>query len=115
KTLETAAATASIHSKNPCGFPRPHKQTRSRGRRQIQSDCDSMAVVHASPASLLPETAGAARRRQLSARPRQISDQASIRAADLDPKSRSEEHTSELQSPYDLVCRLLLEKKKKTN
>src|SRR6266705_762044 len=24
--------------------------------------------------------------------------------------SRSEEHTSELQSPYDLVCRLLLEK-----
>src|SRR5207248_10792225 len=28
-------------------------------------------------------------------------------------ESRSEEHTSELQSPYDLVCRLLLEKKKK--
>src|SRR5207248_11659267 len=27
---------------------------------------------------------------------------------------RSEEHTSELQSPYDLVCRLLVEKKKKT-
>src|SRR5207248_8597861 len=26
---------------------------------------------------------------------------------------RSEEHTSELQSPYDLVCRLLLEKKNK--
>src|SRR5438094_1985887 len=28
-------------------------------------------------------------------------------------RMRSEEHTSELQSPYDLVCRLLLEKKKK--
>src|SRR5690348_18202232 len=27
--------------------------------------------------------------------------------------SRSEEHTSELQSPVHLVCRLLLEKKKK--
>src|SRR5207248_10901807 len=27
-------------------------------------------------------------------------------------EQRSEEHTSELQSPYDLVCRLLLEKKK---
>src|SRR5437867_8413860 len=26
--------------------------------------------------------------------------------------TRPEEHTSELQSPYDLVCRLLLEKKK---
>src|SRR5256885_12453255 len=42
----------------------------------------------------------------------------------LDPKSgefkldrgdeRSEEHTSELQSPCNLVCRLLLEKKKMT-
>src|SRR5690348_18012102 len=28
--------------------------------------------------------------------------------------SRSEEHTSELQSPVHLVCRLLLEKKKNT-
>src|SRR2546426_9074284 len=28
---------------------------------------------------------------------------------------RSEEHTSELQSPCNLVCRLLLEKKKKTD
>src|SRR5438067_6361680 len=33
-----------------------------------------------------------------------------VRAA---PSSRSEEHTSELQSRFDLVCRLLLEKKKK--
>src|SRR5256885_9037521 len=30
------------------------------------------------------------------------------------PQHRSEEHTSELQSPCNLVCRLLLEKKKKT-
>src|SRR5690348_17737799 len=29
--------------------------------------------------------------------------------------ARSEEHTSELQSPVHLVCRLLLEKKKKKN
>src|SRR5207244_11527412 len=29
-----------------------------------------------------------------------------------EPESRSEEHTSELQSPDHLVCRLLLEKKK---
>src|SRR5207248_9410495 len=35
---------------------------------------------------------------------------------DLNPERslRSEEHTSELQSPYDIVCRLLLEKKKRT-
>src|SRR5207249_5701892 len=30
----------------------------------------------------------------------------------LDARTRSEEHTSELQSRFDLVCRLLLEKKK---
>src|SRR2546430_12971325 len=30
-----------------------------------------------------------------------------------DPSDRSEEHTSELQSQSNLVCRLLLEKKKK--
>src|SRR5256885_12589289 len=34
------------------------------------------------------------------------------RALDADPEGRSEEHTSELQSPCNLVCRLLLEKKK---
>src|SRR5207248_11567835 len=32
-------------------------------------------------------------------------------ADDAFTPDRSEEHTSELQSPYDLVCRLLLEKK----
>src|SRR5256885_10540625 len=30
----------------------------------------------------------------------------------VDQEGRSEEHTSELQSPCNLVCRLLLEKKK---
>src|SRR5437773_7683882 len=34
-------------------------------------------------------------------------------AATTDSMGRSEEHTSELQSHHDLVCRLLLEKKKK--
>src|SRR5687768_18532919 len=32
-----------------------------------------------------------------------------------EPSRRSEEHTSELQSRLHLVCRLLLEKKKKNN
>src|SRR5256885_3865668 len=36
---------------------------------------------------------------------------AGVRAKSID---RSEEHTSELQSPCNLVCRLLLEKKKET-
>src|SRR5207249_11480969 len=34
------------------------------------------------------------------------------RAHALEQRVRSEEHTSELQSRFDLVCRLLLEKKK---
>src|SRR5437868_10082321 len=36
-----------------------------------------------------------------------------VPAARAIPPTRSEEHTSELQSRFDLVCRLLLEKKKK--
>src|SRR5207248_11542028 len=48
-------------------------------------------------------------------KPRNV--EANIAASDQGPlpaalHKRSEEHTSELQSPYDLVCRLLLEKKK---
>src|SRR2546426_6353417 len=42
-------------------------------------------------------------------RPLYVSLHAYVRA------KRSEEHTSELQSPCNLVCRLLLEKKKKKN
>ena len=37
-----------------------------------------------------------------------------MKLAPAPAESRSEEHTSELQSPMYLVCRLLLEKKKKT-
>src|SRR2546422_7652015 len=40
-------------------------------------------------------------------------DDAEPRAVVLVPLDRSEEHTSELQSRLHLVCRLLLEKKKK--
>src|SRR2546427_3822487 len=37
-----------------------------------------------------------------------------VQTAAADDSERSEEHTSELQSQSNLVCRLLLEKKKKT-
>src|SRR2546421_7923877 len=42
-----------------------------------------------------------------------MTSKAIVKAIRLTPCSRSEEHTSELQSRSDLVCRLLLEKKKK--
>src|SRR6266540_6120426 len=41
-----------------------------------------------------------------------LSDTFTTNGAELN-RLRSEEHTSELQSHHDLVCRLLLEKKKK--
>src|SRR5207248_8371628 len=48
-----------------------------------------------------------------STRRRTVGCDRSLRAVARATSRRSEEHTSELQSPYDLVCRLLLEKKKK--
>src|SRR5258708_39921465 len=47
------------------------------------------------------------------ARTQQARSAAHREAASQDAGGRSEEHTSELQSPDHLVCRLLLEKKKK--
>src|SRR6266480_929121 len=43
----------------------------------------------------------------------QSSSSAAIEERAISPRLRSEEHTSELQSHVNLVCRLLLEKKKK--
>src|SRR5207248_4076215 len=57
----------------------------------------------------LPSSPGAIARRRVCGR-----HEPPTRAPRFAWVARSEEHTSELQSPYDLVCRLLLEKKKKT-
>src|SRR5256885_8691174 len=46
-------------------------------------------------------------------RPRTGSRNSPSRIEERKNNGRSEEHTSELQSPCNLVCRLLLEKKKK--
>src|SRR5256885_8567341 len=43
-----------------------------------------------------------------------ITDAVNLAQRGLYHELRSEEHTSELQSPCNLVCRLLLEKKKRT-
>src|SRR6266540_6701314 len=52
------------------------------------------------------------RARRGAAEPGELPHRASVHGR-LDRAARSEEHTSELQSHHDLVCRLLLEKKKK--
>src|SRR5437868_11965439 len=51
-------------------------------------------------------------RRRLCRQGARLSNAAARHAAGIG-RCRSEEHTSELQSRFDLVCRLLLEKKKK--
>src|SRR2546426_9027606 len=56
-----------------------------------------------------PRPGGATRTRRAGVRHRGAARGVSRAGA---ARSRSEEHTSELQSPCNLVCRLLLEKKK---
>src|SRR5256885_8393494 len=69
--------------------------------------------VNLLPLGKRPHLANPARRRAspASRRKRPLRLMAASVAAAC-PTSRSEEHTSELQSPCNLVCRLLLEKKK---
>src|SRR5689334_23455522 len=67
------------------------------------------ASIPARPSSATRSSSGAARRTTRATRYPSRPN----RAATEQPRSkRSEEHTSELQSQFHLVCRLLLEKKK---
>src|SRR5690348_17581275 len=85
---------------------RPYALTQGRTRHTGES-FDLVATVMATqtaitdPGSLAPEHISVL---QLARAPTTVADIAS--------DVRSEEHTSELQSPVHLVCRLLLEKKK---
>src|SRR5436190_13960761 len=69
------------------------------------------AQRHADPAAV---GAGASRELEPGRLEARVDIELTARARDLvDRVVRSEEHTSELQSHSDLVCRLLLEKKKR--
>src|SRR5688572_32383391 len=76
-----------------------------RSRREVMSDELRSILRKGDPAAgdsgLTPEEVQGMRRTVLSAVP------------EFRRRGRSEEHTSELQSQSNLVCRLLLEKKKK--
>src|SRR2546428_12398927 len=63
--------------------------------------------------TLFRSRAARARRPRRAAAPRRPRRSPAGRGPETASPSRSEEHTSELQSRSDLVCRLLLEKKKK--
>src|SRR5574337_1777594 len=77
------------------------------------SACIAAKVGMMESGSAAAETAVARQSRRKAHTTRTASTAPSIKR-DTEPwKFRSEEHTSELQSPLNLVCRLLLEKKKK--
>src|SRR2546428_7958382 len=81
-------------------------------RGDIPSDIVQKSVQPAGPASHMPAAAQAS-----VSRPKEMEHPASeafdraVQMLALLQRDRSEEHTSELQSRSDLVCRLLLEKK----
>src|SRR5438874_5182220 len=73
----------------------------------FRSETEAGRAPASSKNQSLPRTT---RRSRNARRPRRLN----VRRGSAPPsKNRSEEHTSELQSRRDLVCRLLLEKKKK--
>src|SRR5260221_12560310 len=77
---------------------------------------DALPISLATASRGAPSYQGRCRRRNRDASRRPL-DRGSPRALcgpDRGDPGRSEEHTSELQSHSDLVCRLLLEKKKNT-
>src|SRR5204863_9454834 len=77
--------TLSLHDALPIFSPRPFRSRRAPGDPQIPCGQPSRG-----PRTVFRRDASVLRK----------------------PRNRSEEHTSELQSRRDLVCRLLLEKKK---
>src|SRR5690348_17967054 len=98
--------------------PRAHltgdvEQDRERGRTPGRVGCGALPAFV--PDALVP--AGRCHPARVAVEPLEaIEAEADQRRALLglaDVELRSEEHTSELQSPVHLVCRLLLEKKKK--
>src|SRR5215467_9309404 len=93
------------------GQQRRHVHLTHWGAAEIESDGRRLTSVRPwredpDPSRILENLAAAHRH------PARVS-QPYIRRGWLDHGPRSEEHTSELQSPCNLVCRLLLEKKKK--
>src|SRR5690349_6958814 len=80
-----------------------HQKRRERQREQLSASHGSAAPVRGSCRVVRDEHADP------SVLPRRDEQLAVLTTADVE---RSEEHTSELQSRRDLVCRLLLEKKK---
>src|SRR6266487_4800746 len=82
------------------GGPANRRRARSSEYRRLASTVEFVPSVMESPSATTAPVSGAVSTSTPSSRYHEL---------------RSEEHTSELQSPVHLVCRLLLEKKKNTS
>src|SRR5690625_1085677 len=80
-------------------LPPAETATTSTQKTTQDSDSDKPEVIHSRSVSLFSQRLGVS---------------AKLDLVEIRSNERSEEHTSELQSRGHLVCRLLLEKKKKT-
>src|SRR2546426_1336755 len=85
-------------------------RSRDDGRACGEADAALLEPPHHAVDRLLAEPAAAAQDGAVDRRD-EVAGVEVVEADDVE--ERSEEHTSELQSPCNLVCRLLLEKKKK--
>src|SRR2546426_1765583 len=81
--------------------------------RRVPSSVRKASTAARNSSSKVTVPAWAVRRGKVIATYRPTARPAAANSQSYHGISRSEEHTSELQSPCNLVCRLLLEKKKK--
>src|ERR1035441_9653816 len=132
-----ASSCAAISTECPAQVPQPQNEpAQDAGQTAAQSQPAQAQPQQAAPDAAAPVAAGAGtpvlslpsagKRQQREAEAAYLAgakrlehgdldaaEREFVRALNLDPQnSRSEEHTSELQSLRHLVCRLLLEKKK---
>src|SRR3989442_10844410 len=90
------------------------KPTDTRPARPATTRPTTAAAGVASRASAATSASARSGATAINSPPEVCASASSVRVISSTPAPRSEEHTSELQSRPHLVCRLLLEKKKKT-
>src|SRR5699024_11737435 len=116
---------SNVQLTNSCGFfqRRQYRQPVAQGARlvcadEVSSTCGGGKLCSECRGPDIPRTTACERAQKGFARNRQKHRQIEAQPQFIEPRQhrergfgRSEEHTSELQSRFDLVCRLLLEKK----
>src|SRR5205807_10295005 len=105
-----ASLTSGASPPAPPSFP-TRRSSDLDGRREPRAS-DARAVLRGSGETLQAPSRGDREGGDQQRHHRRAPSRAGRQRPDRCRRERSEEHTSELQSPCNLVCRLLLEKKK---